>query len=112
MKNNAATWLGAIFTSLSLVYSGCSYFNNDEEDNINAMKYIEAKAVVNQKMPERVTRYGAKQARYNITIIDPDGKGIPRYNCELGGSHALNDTVVVYYDPNEPLTSEVLTKKP
>lgn len=112
MNNNGIIWLAAIFIIISLTYTGCSYLQKDKTEKEKYKNYVSAKAVIDQKLPERVTRYGAKQARYNITITDAKGEKIIRFNCELGGSLKEKDTVTVYYDPNDPNGSEVITKIP
>lgn len=112
MNNNGIIWLAAIFIIISLTYTGCSYLQKDNAEKEKYKNYVSAKAVIDQKLPERVTRYGAKQARYNITITDAKGEKIIRFNCELGGSLKEKDTVTVYYDPNDPNGSEVVTKIP
>jgi hypothetical protein len=111
MNTNNAIWLGAIFIIISIVYTCCSYFKKDSETDIKYKNYVEAKAVIDEKMPVRITRYGAKQARYNITIIAANGEKIRRFNCELGGNHNEKDSITVYYDPTNA-DSEVKTSRP
>lgn len=112
MKNSRIIWLVAIFIIIGLTYTGYNYLQKDDLQDEKYKNYISVKAVIDQKLPERVTRYGAKQARYTITITDAKGEKIIRYNCELGGSLKEKDTVTVYYDPNDPNGSEVTTKRP
>ena len=117
MKDSRITWLIALFVIIALAYTGYSYVQKDdvEKDDVEKEKYknyISAKAVIDQKLPERVTRYGAKKARYAITITDARGEKIIRYNCELNGSLKEKDSITVYYDPNDPNGGEVITKIP
>jgi len=113
MNNLVTIWLAAIFIIISLVYTGCSYLQKDNEDKDKYKNYVAAKAVIDQVLPVRVTRYGAKQARYNLTIIPAGGaEKIARFNCEIGGTHQVNDTVTVYYDPAQPASSEVKSERP
>lgn len=105
-------WFVAVFVIIALVYTGYSYLHKDDAEKEKYKNYISAKAVIDQKLPERVTRYGAKQARYAITITDAKGEKIIRYNCELGGNLKEKDIVTVYYDPNDSKGSEVITEKP
>lgn len=112
MKNKGIIGLVALFVIIALAYTGYSYLEKDDAEKEKYKNYVSAKAVIDQKLPERVTRYGAKQARYSITITDTKGEKIIRYNCELGGNLKEKDTVTVYYDPNDPNRSEVITKIP
>jgi uncharacterized membrane protein len=111
MNANNAVWLGAIFIIISIVYTGCNYFKKDNETDLKYKNYVEAKAVIDVKMPVRITRYGAKQARYNITITAASGEKVSRFNCELGGDYKVKDVITVYYDPTNA-DSEVKIDKP
>lgn len=112
MKNKGIIWLVALFIIIALTYTGYSYLKKDDAEKEKYKNYVSAKAVIDQKLPERVTRYGVKQAQYTITITDAKGEKIIRYNCELAGNLKEKDTVTVYYDPNDPNGSELITKTP
>ena len=112
MKNSQIIWFVAFFIIIALVYTGYGYLKKEGTEKEKYKNYVSAKAVIDQKLPERVIRYGAKQARYTITITDAKGEKIIRYNCELGGNLKEKDTVTVFYDQNDPNGSEVITKIP
>ena len=109
MGNNVITWLGAIFITISLIYTGCSFFEKDADEE-NTAGYVAAKAVVDMVLPARVSRYGAKPPRYNITIISASGEKFMRFDLSLAGEPKVKDTITVYYDPKNPQTSKVKSK--
>ncbi|SHG14888.1 hypothetical protein [Pedobacter caeni] len=112
MNLDRMTWVIISFTTLSLIYTSCSQSDKDNSEKEKYKNYIAAKAVIDQRLPERVSRYGAKQARYNLTIMDGKKEKVVRFNCELSGDFKEKDTLIVYYDPADPNGTEVKVKIP
>ncbi|MFV0353437.1 MAG: hypothetical protein ACK5JF_14205 [Oscillospiraceae bacterium] len=85
---------------VSVGYTAYTYFQNKETTSINTEGYLEATATITAVFPARITRYGAKQPRYDIKYKNEKGEEQTKFRCELGGGLAVNDTITILYDPN------------
>jgi hypothetical protein len=111
MNKTNLTWVIAALVLASLAFTGWRYIQQGHANKLKYKSYLSAKATVLQRMPERVTRYGAKQARYILAFNLQDGSPYQSGNCMIGGGYKAGDTLTIYYNPANP-SDEIITALP
>lgn len=102
MNKSNVSWLIAAFIIVSVCITAWQYIQKRQTTKEKFSKYVAAQATVIDRMPERVTRYGVKQSRYTVSFKDANGKQYTLSDCELGTNHKPNDTLTIYYNPQNP----------
>lgn len=95
-----------LFASLSVWYTSCS--GTDLQDDVDLTGYVEAQALITNKILGRVTRYGMQQHRYSLRIQQQDGETTLRSNVQLSGDHQVDDVITILYHPTDSSKPVVL----
>ncbi len=94
-------WKTFIFflCSLLFLYVACS--DGDHSGDVDLTGYVEAQALITNKILGRVTRYGVQQHRYSLRIQQQEGETTLRSNVQLSGNHEIDDTLTILYHPQD-----------
>lgn len=111
MQKSTIITLIVLFVLASVAYSAYNYIQNKKDSTVDTQGYLQAKATITAVYPVRITRYGAKQPRYDIQFTDQSGNEQKKFRCALGGSYKVNDTVVIMYHPDKPEADVVVKSK-
>lgn len=103
-------YLIAIVILVSIAYTAWSFISQ-QPDKKKFAKYVAVTAIIEQKLPGRINRFGAKPTRYQVAFTTKDGEKRTASNLELGAEKNVGEQVTVYYNP-ENAGDEVVSRLP
>jgi hypothetical protein len=96
MKSEKGNFNSFVFAFI--LFSCASNQTNKRYEN-----YLRSTGTITYVRPARLTNHGMVDIKYDIKFVTKDGKEYTQTNCDiLHKNYSVNDTLTIYYNPENP----------